>query len=167
MKLSDFLPTSFFPYLIVLIVLLLLVFFLKKPDKKNSYVAKEALLNGAEQLLFARLEEALGKSDAFLILAQVSLSQLFDFDKKETEFMQKLNAVARKSVDFLVCRRADFFIIAAVELNGPMHHLARQKKADSVKAHALQSAGIPLLIYTPDKLPSVFEIKQDFAPFLD
>ena len=94
-------------------------------------------------------------------------SRQFDFDKKETEFMQKLNAVARKSVDFLVCRRADFFIIAAVELNGPMHHLARQKKADSVKAHALQSAGIPLLIYTPDKLPSVFEIKQDFAPFLD
>ncbi len=46
MKLSDFLPTSFFPYLIVLIVLLLLVFFLKKPDKKNSYVAKEALLKG-------------------------------------------------------------------------------------------------------------------------
>lgn len=152
---------------VLAVVVFVAVAALKQGKRKSelSFKAKRRLLNQGEQALFERLREAVGE-DRFMVLAQVSLSQLFEISRKEPNFYQRLNAVARKSVDFVVCRREDSAIVAVIELNGPTHQSAIQSKSDKTKREALESAGIPMLIYTPDKLPEVTALRKDFAPLV-
>lgn len=125
---------------------------------RSQYRDKFRLLNQGEQVLFFRLAEAV---PALIVLSQVSLSQVFHINGRNVR--TQLNEVGKKSLDYLICRK-DFSIVAAIELNGPDHAKPAQQKSDAVKRAALEEAGIPLLIYTPDALPDVMTIRRDLAP---
>lgn len=131
--------------------------------KRKSYMDKFNLLNKTELELFNRIQEA---TPALLVFSQVSMSQVFFFHPRARDTFSKLGEVGRKSIDFLLCRRDDTSIVAAIELNGPTHERPAQQVSDVKKRAALEEAGIPLMIYTPDQLPDVDTIRRTIAPLI-
>lgn len=127
-----------------------------KNKKQNKgywkYKRKNHLLYKDERKLFALLKIAFPEK---LIFSEVSMSQMF----WRLNYYQ-LNKIGKKSIDFVICEE-DTSIIAAIELNGPHHEQQKQIERDIIKKEALEEAGIPLLVYYPDKLPSIEKIIRD------
>jgi hypothetical protein len=123
---------------------------------------KFQLMNKSEQILFNRLKEA---APALHVFSQVSMSQLFHITSKKRNSFIQLGEIGRKSVDFLLCRE-DTSILVAIELNGPTHEREDQRKRDEKKQAALEEAGIPLAIFTPNEIPEVAELRKILAPYI-
>jgi hypothetical protein len=130
--------------------------------KKAQYRDKLQLLNKSEQIILNRLKEA---APAMHIFSQVSMSQLFHINRYSKDGYRQLGEIGRKSVDFLVCR-ADTSIVVAIELNGPTHNTAKQQASDEKKKLALEEAGIPLVIWKPESIPSVEDMRKILAPLI-
>lgn len=139
----------------------------KKPTEEETekpkarYRDKFQLLNGAEQELLRRLHEA-AEPENLYVFSQVSMSQLFyiNSNMNGAGAFQQLGEIGRKSVDFLLVRKKDTGIVAAIELNGPTHDSEKQKASDEKKQEALQQAGIPLITFYPQTMPDVQRIKE-------
>lgn len=132
-------------------------------SSRPQYRDKFQLLNKSEQVLYTRLAEAV---PAMLVFSQVSMSQVFHINGRTKDGYRQLGEVGRKSIDFLLCRPDDTSIVLAIELNGPTHETERQKASDEKKQLALEQAGIPLLILTPDELPDVATLRKVIAPHI-
>lgn len=130
--------------------------------KRPKYMDKFQLMNKSEQILFNRLKEA---APALLVFSQVSMSQLFHITSNKKNGFIQLGEIGRKSVDFLLCRE-DTSILLAIELNGPTHEREDQRKRDEKKQAALEEAGIPLAIFTPNAIPDVTELRKILAPHI-
>lgn len=87
------------------------------------------------------------------MLAQVQLLQAVRFGRGAWT-PATLNRISQLSIDFLVVT-PDTRIIAAIELNDATHQGPKRQDADARKAHALKSAGIPLLVWPTRELPDV------------
>lgn len=148
---------TLFPIAIMLIVFLVVAATFagkaKRLRQDDSYEVKDVLLTKYERRLYRVLIEALPE---MAVLPQVSMNQLF----QRCSSQAAQNKISQNSVDFLLCDQ-DFKIFAAVELNGRSHQSATQQRRDNNKANALQSAGIPLLVYENHALPSVQQIRND------
>lgn len=129
--------------------------------ERRRYQDKFQLMNKSEKLLFDRLREA---APALLVFSQVSMSQLFHITNYKKNGFLQVGEIGRKSVDFLLCRPDDTSIVLAIELNGPTHEQEEQKIGDAKKQTALEEAGIPLVIFTPNNIPSVDELRKILAP---
>lgn len=90
------------------------------------------------------------------VLAQVQLLQLLRFTRGRWN-AGIANRIRQLSVDFLIIR-PDTSIVAAIELDDASHARERRQAADARKAHALESAGIPLLRWTVREMPDVAAI---------
>lgn len=130
--------------------------------KRSQYRDKFQLLNKTEQLLFGRLREA---APALLVFSQVSMSQLFYITNYRKNGFLQIGEIGRKSVDFLLCRE-DTSIVLAIELNGPTHEREDQRARDEKKQTALEEAGIPLAIFTPDNIPDIAALRKILAPHI-
>lgn len=67
------------------------------------------------------------------------------------------NRINQLSIDFLIVT-PDTRMVAAVELDDASHARADRQAADARKAHALRSAGIPLLRWRVGEMPDVAAI---------
>ena len=123
-----------------------------EPTKRKPY----RLLNDSEQELYQRLCEAMPNMRVF---AQVGVSQLALARGRHEA--QRLNRMAGRGVDFVVCDH-DFSIVAAIELVWPTA-VPDGDNAEDVKRVALQSLGIPLIVFSPNKLPDVDGIGRAIA----
>lgn len=104
------------------------------------------LLNDAEQILYFRLCEAMPR---MLIFAQVGVAQLAQLRGRREA--RKLSAMLGRGVDFVVCG-SDFRIMAAIDLAW-LGNDGGQNSPEEEKRRALQSLGIPLIVYRPNQLP--------------
>lgn len=114
------------------------------------------LLNNSEQELYHRLCEAMPKMQVFV---QVGMAQLALLRGRHEA--QRLSDMAGRGVDFVVCD-ADFAIIAAIELSWPSTEPIGIA-AESQKHLALQSLGIPLIVFRPNALPNAELISREIA----
>ena len=114
------------------------------------------LLNDAEQILYYRLCEAMPKMQIF---AQVGVAQLAQLRGRQEA--RRLNQMAGRGVDFIVCG-SDFGIVAAIELAWPTDN-SDDTSPEEEKRRALQSLGIPLIIYRPNHLPDAETISREIA----
>lgn len=130
--------------------------------KRNRYQDKFQLMNKSEKMLYDRLREA---APALLIFSQVSMSQLFHITNYKKNGFLQVGEIGRKSIDFLLCRE-DTSIMLAIELNGPTHEREDQKIRDEKKQIALGEAGIPLIIFTPNCIPDIAELRKTLAPYI-
>ncbi len=125
--------------------------FIETPRRK-SY----RLLNDSEQELYHRLREAMPNMTIF---SQVGVAQLALLrGRKEAH---RLSAMAGRGVDFVVCG-ADFSIIAAIEISWPTADESGQL-AEEEKHDALQSLGIPLIVFRPNNLPDADALSREIA----
>ena len=146
-------------YAVAATLLLMFLFYLTLPETKNTrtYTRKSPFLNGYEQILFARLKEAMPDHH---IMAQVRLADIIEA-RQGVEWQMHFNKISRKSVDFIICEH-DFNILAAIELDGKTHENEKRKYADKTKDDALEIAGISMTRFRVDKIPSVRELQRLF-----
>lgn len=130
--------------------------------ERAQYRDKFKLMNKSEHVLYSRLVEA---TPALLVFCQVSMSQLFHINSTHKKGFLQVAEIGRKSVDFLLCRE-DTSILLAIELNGPTHEREAQKVRDEKKRIALEEAGIPLIVFDPNGIPDVQELRKTLAPFI-
>lgn len=123
-----------------------------EPAQRKPY----RLLNDSEQELYRRLCEAMPNMRVF---AQVGVAQLALARGRHEA--QRLNRMAGRGVDFVVCDH-DFSIVAAIEMVWPSA-VPENDNAEDVKRVALQSLGIPLIVFHPNKLPDVDAIGRAIA----
>lgn len=114
------------------------------------------LLNDAEQILYLRLCEAMPN---MLIFAQVGVAQLAQLRGRQEA--RRLNAMLGRGVDFVVCD-SDFGIVAAIDLAWPSPD-GNKNSPEEEKQRALQSLGIPLIVYRPNKLPDADTLSREVA----
>src|SRR5207253_81177 len=89
-----------------------------------------------------------------LVLAQVQLLQAVRF-KRGSRKATVFNRISQLSLDFVVLT-PDTRIVAAIELDNASHN--DRQSADARKAHALKSAGIPLIRWLVREMPDVATI---------
>lgn len=116
-------------------------------------------LGAAEQSLYWRLVEALPDPE-FVVLAQVNVASFVDA-KSGKGYIGARNRFNLLSVDFLVCR-ADFSIVAAVEVDDSTHKRKDRQVTDAKKAAILQAAGVRLIRWPVKPLPTGGEIREAF-----
>ncbi len=125
--------------------------FVETPRRKQY-----RLLNDSEQELYHRLCEAMPN---MLVFAQVGVAQLA-LARGRPE-AQRLSRMAGRGVDFVICDR-EFSIIAAIELAWPSAG-QETNSAEDEKRMALQSLGIPLMVFRPNDLPDADTISREIA----
>jgi hypothetical protein len=121
-------------------------------------VRARAPLSRPEQALYWRLCEAFPEH---LVLAQVAIAQLLeveDVPNRRAVFNRYRQLVA----DFVVCTRA-FGVVAVVELDDRSHRNPGRADADERKSAALGAAGLLLLRFNVNALPSVGELQSLLA----
>lgn len=127
-----------------------------KAKLREEYRRKDFLLNKSELALYNGLKDA---APAMLVFSQVSMSQVFNISRTGKNGYRQIGEIGRKSIDFLLCHE-DTSIAIAVELNGPTHQKNRQRKSDDRKSTALKEAGIPLIIISADRIPTIDELRK-------
>ena len=157
-------------YIFVLIAILVLIVVLNaivkaKARKEGTgedipYFGK-TVLTEPEQVLYHRLVEALPD---LIVLAQVPLSGLVGI-RKNKRWQAQFNAISRKSVDYVVCRK-DFSVVAVIELDDSTHEREDRQKSDEVKNTAFKKVGFEILRLKPGNLPATESIKTAFETFL-
>ena len=125
--------------------------FVEMPKRKQY-----RLLNDSEQALYHRLREAMPSMQIFV---QVGVAQLALLRGRHEA--KRLIQMAGRGVDFVVCDN-EFAIIAAIELAWPSTNENSINHEDE-KHQALQSLGIPLIIFRPNSLPDAEAISREIA----
>lgn len=125
--------------------------FIESPKRKPF-----RLLNDAEQTLYHRLCEAMPNMQVFVQVGVAQLAQLRG--RRES---RQLNRMAGRGVDFVVCDQ-DFAIIAAIELAWPTGDTDTASPEEE-KRQALQSLGIPLIVFRPNSLPDAEAVSLEIA----
>lgn len=119
---------------------------------------KRKLITDTEQILFERLREALPD---YHIFTQVQLSQLVSI-KKGHSFKLWFARISRMSVDFVVVDKK-LNTVAAIELDDKSHYMDEERhQADAKKDKVLTAAGIRIIRWRCEIMPTTEQIKINF-----
>lgn len=110
---------------------------------KYSYVAKSHMMTRPEENFFITLNEIF--SQKFYVFPQVHLSKLLNHKIKGQSFYGAFLHINGKSVDFVLCRKADLKPICAVELDDYTHNWDNRKTRDSEVERMFEKAKLPLI----------------------
>lgn len=151
-------------WLIGLTALFLLAIVFRKGPRARAPTGRwplhaRTVLGNREQVLYWRLVKAF---PSHVILSQVALSQLLGIDKGVRQRQALGNRFRQLCADFVICTRS-FAPVAVIELDGISHDHPRRLDADTRKAHALESARIPLHRINVKTLPDEAELAQLLA----
>lgn len=117
------------------------------------------IMTDSEVLFFDRLQQALPE---FMIFSQVQLSRIIApemSDGRERQFW--FNRICRQSVDYVVIAEDKQTVLLAIELDDWTHQNRTRKKQDDKKDKALTSAGIAIMRFHAEKLPSVEVLRAE------
>ncbi|TBU96839.1 DUF2726 domain-containing protein [Stutzerimonas kirkiae] len=119
---------------------------------------KRQLITDTESLLFQRLREAFPEH---YIFTQVQLSQLVSV-KKGHDFKRWFLRINQMSVDFVIADQ-QLNTIAAIELDDKTHYTNEERhKADAKKDKTLTAAGIRIVRWRCEIMPSTEQIRLAF-----
>ncbi|PNK61323.1 DUF2726 domain-containing protein [Psychrobacter sp. FDAARGOS_221] len=122
------------------------------------------IMTDTEVLFFAKLQQAVPE---YHIFGQVQLSRIIQpSDAAEGDRSFWLNRICRQSVDYVLVARDAQTTLLAIELDDWTHDSASRSKADEKKDKALASAGIPILRFHAERMPSADIIRHDIKAVL-
>ncbi len=122
-------------------------------EKRREYIKKKPLSSN-EQVLYWRLVGALPD---YMVLAQVSLSRCLG-----TKDSGGLDTLTSKNLDFVICDKASD-VVAVIEINTKVHNNKIVSKEDEQKYKALKKAGIDIIKWRANSLPSEADIRERFT----
>ncbi|MEM4989313.1 DUF2726 domain-containing protein [Collimonas sp. H4R21] len=124
-----------------------------KLQKRREYVKKKPMSNN-EQIMYWRLVGALPDH---MVLAQVGLSRCLG-----TKDSAGLDSLTAKNLDFVICDKASD-VVAVIEIDNKNHNSKTVSKEDERKYKALKKAGIDIIRWRANSLPSEADIRERFT----
>lgn len=115
--------------------------------KKYEYRQRQ-LINKTEWLVYLKLKL---RFPGAIVLAQVALGAIIEPVAKSSPNGSERWQIAQKYVDFVIYDPSTHKVLMVIEVDGPTHNKARQRKADTVKDDALASAGIQVTRLNADR----------------
>nr|WP_201745853.1 DUF2726 domain-containing protein [Xylella taiwanensis] len=152
-------------FLLFFILLIFLFLLFKKKSsgssKKDSLSSTwpfypKRVMTDPEQVLYWRLVEALPDR---IVLCQVQLSRFLGVRRGHQRHW--FNRINQKSADFVVCAK-DSSVLAVIELDDATHVRESRRKADLDKSKAVENAGLLLVRWNVNSIPSVHQIRDAF-----
>lgn len=122
-------------------------------QKRREYIKKKPLSNH-EQVLYWRLVGALPDH---MVLAQVSLGRCLG-----TKDSGGLDSMTSKNLDFVVCDKASD-VVAVIEIDTKNYSSKTVSKDDEKRYKALKKAGIDIIRWRANSLPSEADIRERFT----
>ncbi|WP_158229217.1 DUF2726 domain-containing protein [Collimonas sp. PA-H2] len=122
-------------------------------QNRREYIKKKPLSNH-EQVLYWRLVGALPDH---MVLAQVSLGRCLG-----TKDSGGLDSMTSKNLDFVVCDKASD-VVAVIEIDTKNYSSKIVSKEDERKYKALKKAGIDIIRWRANSLPSEADIRERFT----
>ncbi|WP_296403564.1 DUF2726 domain-containing protein [Psychrobacter sp.] len=117
------------------------------------------IMTDTEVLFFAKLQQAVPE---YYIFSQVQLSRIIHPSEEAGQDKHFwLNRICRQSVDYVLVDKDAQTTLLAIELDDWTHESATRVKADEKKDKALASAGIPILRFHAERMPSVSILRHD------
>ena len=137
-----------FTALVVAIVIAVETFTTVESSDKNgkpvfNYGRKDFLMTRAEHSFFDVLIEVVGGQ--YHVFPQVHLDEIIYPKPYSGKRIFPFRHVNQKSVDFVICDKADIKPLLAIELDDRTHELENRKKRDEEVERILSGAGFPLL----------------------
>lgn len=156
----------------IIVMVVGLLFIIKRP--KETLVKGDELaiwpfepmpiMTDSEVLFFKKLQLALPD---YVIFSQVQLSRIIEpSDEVGRDRQFWFNRVCRQSVDFVLIDKDCQTVLAAIELDDWTHESQTRQKQDAKKDKALASAGIPIMRFHAEKMPSVEMLRADVLEVL-
>ena len=115
------------------------------PRADFPYRVRSRFITANEAAIYEMLD---GANSQRVVFANVRLSDLIDVSvgrSARSAYQAALNRILQRQVDFVICDRATFRPLLAIELDDATHDRPRRTKSDTFENEALKSAGLPLL----------------------
>ncbi|MBP2281629.1 hypothetical protein H4W00_002442 [Psychrobacter sp. PL19] len=123
------------------------------------------IMTDTEVLFFHKLKNALPE---YHIFVQVQLSRIIAANSDETsERSFWFNRICRQSVDYVVVAQDAQTSLVAIELDDWTHSSKSRQKADDKKDKALASAGIPIVRFHAERMPSADMLRYELMQVIE
>jgi hypothetical protein len=117
----------------------------KAPVKRKIFQKRDYFFRSAkERSLYIKLLSIVDKTQ-YAVFSQVRLADLVRTPFKGSGYDKVYLKTLPYHVDFVICRKPEYKIYLAIELDGPHHSTAKQIERDIFKSRVLEEAGIPLI----------------------
>ena len=132
-----------------------------KPKSIYSYSRKDTIMTDGEISFYRRLEAIAG--DRYYIFPQIHIDLLVDHQRKGQNWQGALNAIQRKSVDYVLCDKQTMKTVYAVELDDSTHDSVKRIARDAGVEDMFASIGLPLVRFrdvtdiTDDQIAQKFQ----------
>lgn len=123
------------------------------------------IMTDTEVLFFDKLKDALPD---YHIFVQVQLSRIIagnSDDAAERRFW--FNRICRQSVDYVIVDSDAQTTLVAIELDDWTHNSKARQKADDKKDKALASAGIPIVRFHAERMPTTAMIRHELLQVIE
>ena len=123
------------------------------------------IMTNTEVLFFDKLKDALPD---YHIFVQVQLSRIIagnSDDAAERRFW--FNRICRQSVDYVIVDSDAQTTLVAIELDDWTHNNKARQKADDKKDKALASAGIPIVRFHAERMPTAAMIRHELLQVIE
>lgn len=150
---------------------------LSSRDKSNQSIAVRGdelaiwpfepmpIMTDTEVLFFHKLQKAIPE---YYIFSQVQLSRIIEpSDEAGSDRSFWFNRICRQSVDYVIVDADAQTTLLAIELDDWTHNSSSRQKADDKKDKALASAGIPILRFHAERLPSIEILRHEVMKLID
>ncbi|WP_299185452.1 DUF2726 domain-containing protein [uncultured Psychrobacter sp.] len=123
------------------------------------------IMTDTEVIFFQKLKNALPE---YHIFVQVQLSRIINADSEEaSERSFWFNRICRQSVDYVITDVDAQTTLVAIELDDWTHTSKSRQKADDKKDKALASAGIPIVRFHAERLPSADILRYELMQVIE
>jgi|GEM_PF-6561565 Protein of unknown function (DUF2726). len=117
------------------------------------FYKRRNVMSQSELRFFKLLREALPHK---LVLSQVSMYQVLACPPRDKAHFWR---IGQKCLDIVVCND-DSSVLFVAELDDKTHNDPERQKADATKEKALRDAGVPLIRWHAEMMPTVPEIRE-------
>lgn len=123
------------------------------------------IMTDTEVLFFNKLKNALPE---YHIFVQVQLSRIIEANSEETgERSFWFNRICRQSVDYVITDIDAQTTLVAIELDDWTHSSKARQKADDKKDKALASAGIAIVRFHAERMPSADMLRYEIMQVIE
>ncbi len=123
------------------------------------------IMTDTEVIFFRKLKNALPE---YHIFVQVQLSRIITGNSEaSSERSFWFNRICRQSVDYVIVASDAQTTLVAIELDDWTHNSKARQKADDKKDKALASAGIPIVRFHAERMPSADMLRYELIQVIE
>jgi hypothetical protein len=156
-------PLPFLCFAVVVVVAMVLLKRFLTRDSNFPYRKAAALFTPAEKAFLIALDQA--AADQYRVFGKVRLGDIIDVAPGLSFKLAQpaRNRINRKHVDFVLCRKTDYSIAFAVELDDKSHDAPDRRRRDEFVDAACKAAGVKLLHFPAKSSYDVQKIRKALA----